>query len=421
MRRIRTTSEQSKREEQEDKKAPVNPGTTLIDKEEAKIGSVSFRVYLQYFKSIGLVVFVTTLLLLTANEAFAVLANLWLTRWSSDPDNVDVDVRNRYLGIYSGLGGGQAVCLFAGSMMFALGALTAAKRLHNNLLSKVLRLPMAFFDTTPLGRILNRFSKDVDTVDTVLSDTVQMWIILFLNMVSSIVVISTSTPIFMAALLPLAILYYVIQSFYLTTSRQLKRVESVTRSPIYSHFGESITGQNTIRAYRKQTQFSGVNSQKIDLNQKTLYSTIIAQRWLEFRLEVIGSFIVLFAAFFAVLGRDTMDPAIVGLSITYALTVTGVLSFLVRMTADVETNIVAIERMEEYGLIPKEAEWNKGAIDKTWPKQGGVQFENLQLRYREGLDLVLRGISFNVNAREKIGIVGRTGAGKSSLTLALFR
>lgn len=399
----------------------MNPGTTLIDKEESKIGSVSFEVYMKYFRSIGLVLFVTTILLLAANETFAVLANLWLTRWSGDPDNVQVDVRNRYLGIYAGLGGGQAVVLFIGTMMFALGALTAAKRLHNNLLTKVLRLPMSFFDTTPLGRILNRFSKDVDTVDMILSDTVQMWVILFLNMVSSIVVISTSTPIFLATLVPLAILYYIIQHFYLTTSRQLKRVESVTRSPIYSHFGESITGQNTIRAYARQKQFSAVNSQKIDLNQKILYSTIIANRWLELRLELIGSFVVLFAAFFAVLGRETIDPGIVGLSITYALTVTGVMSFLVRMTADVETNIVAIERMEEYGLVPKEAEWNKGEIDKNWPKEGRVQFDNLQVRYREGLDLVLKGVTFTVKPQEKIGIVGRTGAGKSSLTLALFR
>lgn len=416
--RSRTTSEQSVKEKE---KEIVNPGTTLIDKEEAQIGSVSYKVYLKYFRSIGLVLFVTTVFLLAANEAFTVLANLWLTRWSSDPDNTVPEVRDRYLGIYGGLGGGQAVVLFAGSMMFALGALTAAKRLHNNLLSKVLRLPMSFFDTTPLGRILNRFSKDVDTVDMILSDTVQLWIILFLNMLSSLIVISTSTPIFMAALAPLAILYYLIQHFYLTTSRQLKRVESVTRSPIYSHFGESITGQNTIRAYRRQQQFSGTNLEKIDLNQKLLYSTMIANRWLEFRLEIIGSFIVLFAAFFAVLGRDTINPAIVGLSITYALTVTAVLSFLVRMTSDVETNIVAIERMEEYVAMQKEAEWKKGEIDQTWPKEGNVQFNNLQIRYREGLDLVLKGISFQVKAREKIGIVGRTGAGKSSLTLALFR
>lgn len=416
--RKRTTSEQSKREVEE---KTTNPGTTLIEEEETATGSVSYKVYLKYFKNIGFWVTFSTIILLLANEACAVLANVWLNRWSSNPENTTPEIRDRYLGIYGGFGGGQAVFLLSGGVIFALGALTASKKLHNNLLSKVLQLPMSFFDTTPLGRILNRFSKDVDMVDMILSSSVQLWIQLLFNVISAIVVISVATPIFTAILVPLGIFYYLIQFFYIRTSRQLKRVESVTRSPIYSHFGESITGQNTIRAYQRQSQFSSVNSAKIDGNQKTLYSTIIADRWLEFRLEVVGSFIVLFAAFFAVLGRDALDPGVVGLSITYSLTITTVLSFFVRLTADVETNIVAVERMEEYGTLKKEAEWNKGPIDKNWPKEGQVTFQDLQIRYRDGLDLVLRGITFTVKAGEKIGIVGRTGAGKSSLTLALFR
>lgn len=382
---------------------------------------MSYKVYLKYFTTIGFRVTFISVILLLVNEACAVLANVVINRWSSDPENTVPEVRDRYLGIYGGFGGAQAFFLLSGGIIFALGALTASKKLHNNLLSKVLRLPMAFFDTTPLGRILNRFSKDVDMVDMTLSGSVQLWIQLFFNVISAIVVISVATPIFTAVLLPLGIFYYLIQFFYIRTSRQLKRVESVSRSPIYSHFGESITGQNTIRAYERQSQFSSVNSAKIDMNQKTLYTTIVADRWLEFRLELVGGLIVLFAALFAVLGRDSLDPGVVGLSITYSLTITAVLSFFVRLTADVETNIVAVERMEEYGALKKEGEWNKGPIDTSWPKQGQVTFQDLKIRYREGLDLVLRGITFSVNAGEKIGIVGRTGAGKSSLTLALFR
>lgn len=326
-----------------------------------------------------------------------------------------------YLGVYGALGGGQALMLFIGSIVFGLGALTASKTLHNLLLKTSFRLPMSFFDTTPLGRIMNRFSKDVDIVDITLPNAVRMWIQFFFNVVAVLIVISISTPIFMSVIVPLGIFYYFVQSFYITTSRQLKRVESVTRSPIYSHFGESITGQQTIRAYNKQVPFMTENADRVDFNQKSAYSSIIANRWLGVRLEIVGSFIVLFAAIFAVLGRDDMDPGIVGLSISYSLTITQVLAFFVRMTADVETNIVAIERMEEYESVEKEADWKRGNIDPIWPKDGAVHFEDLKIRYREGLDLVLKGITFRVNPQEKIGIVGRTGAGKSSLTLALFR
>lgn len=315
----------------------------------------------------------------------------------------------------------MAIVLFIGAIILGLGALTASRTLHNLLLNTIFRLPMSFFDTTPLGRIMNRFSKDVDIVDLTLPAAVRMWISFFFNVVAILIVISISTPIFMSVIVPLGIFYYFVQSFYITTSRQLKRVESVTRSPIYSHFGESVTGQQTIRAYGKQTPFMNENADRVDFNQKSAYSSIVANRWLGIRLEFVGSFIVLFAAFFAVLGRDTMDPAIVGLSVSYSLSITQVLAMFVRMTSEVETNIVAIERMEEYEELEKEAEWNKGEIDKTWPKEGAVDFDNLKVRYREGLDLVLKGLTFKVNAREKVGIVGRTGAGKSSLTLALFR
>lgn len=142
--------------------------------------------------------------------------------------------------------------MFCTSVVFAIGCLRAAKDLHVKILHNTFRLPMSFFDTTPLGRIMNRFSKDVDVVDNVLPMTMRMWILMFFNVVAVVFVISLSTPIFMTVVIPIGIIYYFIQKFYVSTSRQLKRIESVTRSPIYSHFSESITGQSTIRAYGEQ-------------------------------------------------------------------------------------------------------------------------------------------------------------------------
>uniref|UniRef100_A0A182X349 ABC-type glutathione-S-conjugate transporter n=1 Tax=Anopheles quadriannulatus TaxID=34691 RepID=A0A182X349_ANOQN len=294
-----------------------------------------------------------------------------------------------------------------------LGTWRAAKHLHATLLQAVLRLPIAFFDITPTGRILGRFSKDVDILDNTLPITV----------VATLVVISISTPIFAAVIVPIGILYYAVQRFYVATSRQLKRLESVSRSPIYSHFGETIQGVQTIRAYSVQDRFILESDEKVDGNQLCYCPSIIANRWLAVRLEMVGNLIILFAALFAVLGRETMNAGLVGLSVSYALQITQTLNWLVRMTSDVETNIVAVERIKEYGETKQEAAWElpNSTLPRDWPEQGMVEFRDFQVRYREGLELVLRGISFTVNGGEKVGIVGRTGAGKSSLTLALFR
>ncbi|XP_041829100.1 ATP-binding cassette sub-family C member 3 isoform X5 [Melanotaenia boesemani] len=211
--------------------------------------------------------------------------------------------------------------------------------------------------------------------------------------------------------------------FYVATSRQLKRLESVSRSPIYSHFSETITGSSVIRAYSRHTAFVLMSDMKVDENQKSYYPGIVSNRWLGVRIEFIGNCIVLFAALFAVTGKESLNPGLVGLSVSYALQVTMSLNWMVRMTSDLENNIVAVERVKEYSETKTEAPWE--VEDKKpppeWPAQGNVEFHDYSVRYREGLDLVLRNITLNVKGGEKIGIVGRTGAGKSSMTLCLFR
>ncbi|GAB0092997.1 hypothetical protein DMENIID0001_080490 [Sergentomyia squamirostris] len=410
----------SSKQENQDIVVP-KAGTTLIKTEESATGKVSWSVYIKYFKEVGVWMTSWALLMNLITQAFSTGANLWLTRWAEDPEAHLPANRDLYLGVYGALGGGQAITLFLSTIILAIGCLNAAKALHNKLLSHTMRLPMQFFDTTPLGRILNRFSKDVDIADGTIPMSIRSWILMAFSVVFIFIVISITTPIFVSVILPIFVFYYFIQTFYVATSRQLERIGSVTRSPIYSHFSETLTGQSTIRAYNKQDGFTKENENKVDHNQMCSYPSLIANQWLSVRLEIVGSFVLLFAALFAVLGREDIDPALVGLSVTYALQTTGILNFMVSMTAEVESNIVAIERMEEYSSEPTEAEWEKGERDPLWPSKGQVQFENFQLRYRDGLDLVLKGISFSVESCEKIGIVGRTGAGKSSLTLALFR
>ena len=195
------------------------------------------------------------------------------------------------------------------------------------------------------------------------------------------------------------------------------------RSPIYTHFSESISGASTIRAFTRTKDFINENEARIDTNQICYYPGYVSARWLSVRLEIIGNMVLMFAALFAVLSRGSINPGNVGLSLSYALNVTGVLNMLVRQSSEVETNMVSVERIREYQEVVQEAAFDVPENDpgQDWPEHGVIKFTNYQTRYRDGLDLVLRGIDFKTQSGEKIGIVGRTGAGKSSLTLALFR
>ncbi|XP_037958175.1 multidrug resistance-associated protein 1 isoform X4 [Teleopsis dalmanni] len=405
------------------KKALAAEEGKLIETEKAETGSVQFAVYKHYIKSVGIFLSAATLILNFVFQGFQIGSNLWLTKWSTDTrvEN-DTGLRDMYLGVYGAFGFGQVIAHLFFSLTLALGCIYCAKELHEFLLSNVMRWPMEVFDTTPLGRIVNRFAKDVDTIDVVLPLLWRVVISQAFSVLATIVVISISTPIFLAVIVPIAFLYYFAQRFYVATSRQLMRLESVSRSPIYSHFGETVTGVSTIRAYSVQNRFIDESDGKVDQNQVCKYPSLIANRWLAIRLEMVGNLIILFASLFAVLGGQT-NPGLVGLSVSYALQVTQTLNWLVRMTSDIETNIVAVERIKEYGETKQEAAWeiDNVKLPQNWPQNGSVAFENFKVRYREGLDLVLKGVSFHIMGGEKVGIVGRTGAGKSSLTLALFR
>ncbi|XP_011637000.1 multidrug resistance-associated protein 1 isoform X7 [Pogonomyrmex barbatus] len=407
---------------------PNNVGEKLIEIEKAETGSVKWKVYSHYLKSIGWFLSISTIVMNAVFQSFSIGSSVWLSVWSNDNQTVvngtvDTAKRDMYLGVYGALGFGQATFVVLSQIALVIGCLQSSKLLHSELLFGVLRSPLGFFDTTPSGRILNRFGKDIDIVDNLLPPTLRFWFLCLVSVIATLVVISYSTPVFILVILPIGAIYYFIQRFYVATSRQLKRLESVSRSPIYSHFSESVTGAPIIRAYGVQEQFIHESENRVDFNQVCYFPSIIANRWLAVRLEMVGNLIIFFSALFAVLSRDTMSSGLVGLSVSYALQITQTLNWLVRMTSDVETNIVAVERIKEYGETAQEAAWKNTEYTppKEWPKHGRVDFKDFKVRYREGLDLVLNGLTFSVLGGEKVGIVGRTGAGKSSLTLALFR
>uniref|UniRef100_A0AAX7VJX5 ATP-binding cassette, sub-family C (CFTR/MRP), member 3 n=1 Tax=Astatotilapia calliptera TaxID=8154 RepID=A0AAX7VJX5_ASTCA len=414
---------QRKHSESQDKKKPREM-EKLIQAETAETGQVKGKVYLEYVKAVGPLLSVVICFLYGCQSAASIGTNIWLSEWTNDAvTNSTAENVQMRVGVYAALGFAQGILIMIASFTLAMGNIGAAKKLHFNLLTNKFHTPQSFFDTTPIGRIINRFSKDIYVIDEALPSTVLMFLGTFFVSLSTILVIVSSTPIFAVVIVPLAVIYVFVQRFYVATSRQLKRLESVSRSPIYSHFSETITGCSVIRAYGRHSAFVLMSDIKVDENQKSYYPGIVSNRWLGVRIEFIGNCIVLFAGLFAVTGKDSLSPGLVGLSVSYALQVTMSLNWMVRMTSELENNIVAVERVKEYSETKTEAPWE--VEDKKpppeWPMQGNVEFNDYSVRYREGLDLVLKDITLRVKGGEKIGIVGRTGAGKSSMTLCLFR
>uniref|UniRef100_A0A8C7R454 ATP-binding cassette, sub-family C (CFTR/MRP), member 3 n=1 Tax=Oncorhynchus mykiss TaxID=8022 RepID=A0A8C7R454_ONCMY len=420
--RKRLCSERKHAESDSEKKLPKVE--KLIQAETAETGRVKSKVFWEYVKAVGPLLSLFICFLYGCQSAASIGANVWLSQWTNDAaQNVTQENVSMRVGVYAALGMAQGLLVMVSSFTLAMGNIGAARKLHYALLDNKFHTPQSFFDTTPIGRVINRFSKDIYVIDEALPSTVLMFLGTFFSSLSTMIVIVASTPIFAVVIAPLAFIYIFVQRFYVATSRQLKRLESVSRSPIYSHFSETVTGSSVIRAYCRHDAFVLMSDMKVDENQKSYYPGIVSNRWLGVRIEFIGNCIVLFAALFAVIGKDKLNPGLVGLSVSYALLVTMSLNWMVRMTSDLESNIVAVERVKEYSETKTEAPWE--VEDKKpspdWPSQGNVEFSDYSVRYREGLELVLKNLTLSVKGGEKIGIVGRTGAGKSSMTLCLFR
>uniref|UniRef100_T1K4Y0 ABC-type glutathione-S-conjugate transporter n=1 Tax=Tetranychus urticae TaxID=32264 RepID=T1K4Y0_TETUR len=411
-----------KKETLKESSVPVdNKSKKLIEVESSETGKVRWSVYFEYFKMVSFFWFIMILISSVIANGLSLGSNVWLSAWTSASDNANytLDQTKMRLQVYAALSFGQGIVTFISSLVLVVGAIRASVGFHRDLLYQIFRSPMSFFDTTPTGRIVNRFSKDIDTVDSVIPS----WLLCFFQMLATFVIISYSTPLFIVAFVPVCCVYAFIQRIYVTSSRQLKRLESVTRSPIYSHFGETLNGVSTIRAFDVSDRFIQELADKIDHNLCCYYPSIIANKWLGIRLEFCGTILLLFAGIFAVISRETLDSGTVGLSILYASSITATLNWLVRSSSSLETNIVAVERILEYCKIKSEADWYEAKVkpDDNWPEKGSIKFNNYETRYREGTELVLKGITADIKSKEKIGIVGRTGAGKSTVTLSLFR
>lgn len=304
-----------------------------------------------------------------------------------------------------------------------LGGITASRILFKKLLDNVLRSKVRFFDSTPIGRIMNRFSKDMEGVDQELPTMASAVFRFTLGALATTLLIAYITPGFLLFGVFIMGLYWLIGVFYLSASREIKRIDSISKSPIYQHFGETLSGVSTIRAYGVGNRFISDSFSKVDNNNRPFFYLWVANRWLSFRIDLAGALVSFSSAAMIILSTDRLTAGLAGLSLSYALTFNDYVLWIVRLYAVLEMNMNSIERLQEYMDLDKEA---PAVIEGSrppagWPSRGEIEVSDLSLRYAPELPLVIKNVTFNVPSFSKIGIVGRTGAGKSTIITAFFR
>lgn len=430
----------------------------LMTTEDREIGHVDWKVYQSWAQAAGgasLIVF-CMIIFFYGNEAVNIFGSYWLSYWSKQTANSSSSTPSPwwYLGIYIVINVFIILVNFVKELYVRLISLVASRELFTTLLHHILYAPMHFYDMTPLGRIINRFSKDIYTIDEQIPQTIRGYLTTMAKVTGILLYIVVITPLFIVIFIPILIFYVLAQRYYIQTSRELTRIESVSRSPIYALFTETLDGLTTIRAFQQERSFVYKNYQLLNTNCQAYFYNFSANCWLAVRLEFIGTLIVTFAALFAVLGRahyihhnnstDTSSEednsalltyaGLAGLSISLALSITQSLNWTVRMASDMESQMISVERVQSYTRIDQEqahyltsdpltrvqtlsnnrnnnqsttnamfSSSSSSAASSFWPNQPIIVFDQVNLRYRPNLPLVLNQLSVTIPAYSKIG------------------
>ncbi|CAF1379373.1 unnamed protein product [Rotaria sordida] len=405
----------------------INDMNSIVKSEASVDGAIKWSVWLGLFTSPPLrwFGFFLMIIFMLGNEALYDFTNSWLARWSGQRKSEQRS--SFYAYVYLGVTFATLiVALIRVGYTFYI-MLCGSTYFHNRMLKGILYTSLRFFESNPSGRILNRASKDQQVLDEALPlaliDTTQNLLMTF----GSIVIIGINNPWVLLILILLVPAVLWLRRFYMRLSRQMKRLESVTRSPIYALFSSSLDGLTSIRAFDVQGDFLKMFIERIDTNARASFILFASARWFGVRLDLMTSVLILVTAIFAVALRHQIDPSAAALSISYCINLTGLFQWAIRQSAESENFMTSAERIHEYGQLVRESHQNSNKSADLiqpaddWPSRGIIEFKDYTFRYRPELDPVLKNLNLRIKSKEKIGVIGRTGAGKSSILQALFR
>ncbi|XP_061577421.1 ATP-binding cassette sub-family C member 8 isoform X3 [Cololabis saira] len=440
LRRAMYSREAARTEEDEEEESVESEDDDNFSQVMRQRATIPWRSCGTYLSSAGFLLLSLFLLSQLLKHSLMVAIDYWLAHWTSQVIAAKLDAsahnctlvqdcgfsHSWYLSVFSVLCCLGIVLCLATSVAVEWTGLKVAKELHHNLLNKIVLAPMRLFETTPLGSILNRFSTDTNTIDQHIPTTLECLSRSTLLCVCALGVISYVTPVFLFALLPLAVACYFIQKYFRMASRDLQHLEDGTQLPLLSHFSETVEGITTIRALRYEPRFRQRLLQFTDANNIASLFLTAANRWLEVRMEYIGACVVLVAAVASITNSvyNQLSPGLVGLGLTYALMVSNYMNWMVRNLADMEVQLGSVKRIN--GLLKTEPENYEGLLTVSqvpdgWPRHGEIKIQNLSVRYDPTLKPVLKNVNAHISPSQKVGICGRTGSGKSSFSLAFFR
>ncbi|CAF1443909.1 unnamed protein product [Adineta steineri] len=403
-------------------KSKIIDKNNIIVEETSNDGTINASVWIKLFTSrygwSGLILLIISILL---GEGIYDTTNKWLSIWSS---KLEIEQRqNHYFYIYFGLVLGTLIIAILRANYFFHIILHGASIFHNNMLKGVLYSSLRFYESNPIGRVLNRFSKDQQILDELLPLTFFDALQLTIMLLGSIVIIGMTNPWILLILIFIIPAFLWLRNIYLKISREIKRLDSVSRSPIYALFSSSLSGLMTIRTFKVTDDVLTSFMTKIDANTRAVFIFHSLSRWFGLRLDLLTCCVTFLTAILSVVLRQSLDAASVGLGLTYAINLSDIFQWAVRQSAETENYMTSAERIDEYSRIPMESDFYNGELQppSDWPMEGKIEFHEYKLSYRSELEPVLKGINLKIEPYNKIGIIGRTGAGKSSIFQALFR
>ncbi|XP_078163870.1 putative ABC transporter C family member 15 [Carex rostrata] len=416
----------SKQESQHDLSEDSTQKGRLTQEEEREKGAIGKKVYWTYMTAVkGGALIPVIILSQLMFQSLQVASNYWIA-WASPPTTSAKPVvgMGMLFLVYTLLSFGSSLCVLARAMLIAVVGLRTSEIFFKNMLRCILRAPMLFFDSTPTGRILNRASNDQSVLDMEIAGRLGWCAFAIIQILATVGIMSQiAWPVF-AIFVPVTFICFRCQRYYISTARELARLSEIQRAPILHHFAESLTGAATIRAFDQEDRFSKSNLSRINSHSKPWFYNISSMEWLSFRLNLLSNFIFAFSLLLLVsLPEGFINPSIAGLAVTYALNLNSQLATIIWNICNTENKMISVERILQYSRIPSEAPLviEDCRPPNKWPENGTIHIKNLEVRYAEHLPSVLRGVTCVVPGRKKIGVVGRTGSGKSTFIQALFR